>query len=150
VATYNKPIINKGMLETYFYNLLTAIKTEPRPPATATVRRGQDRHPLRQPGHQAGPQDPGRIDWKMKEGLLIKEVQGSTPGSTAIGQFLIASLGLPDRKRQDRPPGQPDHRRRQPQGVFLDVVEVGSDSELQLSSVNAPSLLIKKLAIAGQ
>jgi len=34
--------------------------------------------------------------------------------------------------------------------LFLDVKEVGSDSELQLSSFNVPSLLIKRLAVSGQ
>jgi PmbA protein len=34
--------------------------------------------------------------------------------------------------------------------IFNDILEVGSDSELQLSGFTAPSVIIKEIAVSGE
>jgi PmbA protein len=152
VATYNKPIINKGMLETYFYNLLTAHKD-----GVKTTGNG-----YRGGGGKIGTHyinvsvKPGRksldeIIAKVKEGVLIKEVQGLHSGLNAqSGNFSLQASGFLIEGGKISRPVNLITVAGNLKDLFLDVSEVGNDSELQLSSFNSPSMLIKKLAISGQ
>jgi PmbA protein len=152
VATYNKPIIAKGMLETYFYNLLTAHKD-----GTKTTGNGYRYGGGKISTHyvnlviKPGRKSQEELIAKLKEGLLIQEVQGLHSGlNPQSGNFSLQASGFLIENGKISRPVNLITVAGNLKDLFLDVVEVGSDSELQLSSVTAPSLLIKKLAIAGQ
>lgn len=152
VATYNKPIINKGMLETYFYNLLTAHKD-----GVKTTGNG-----YRSGGGKIGTHyvnvvvRPGRksldeLVGKVKEGVMIKEVQGLHSGlNSQSGNFSLQASGFLIEDGKISRPVNLITVAGNLKDLFLDVSEVANDSELQLSSFSSPSVLIKKLAISGQ
>lgn len=152
VATYNKIIINKGMLETYFYNLLTAAKD-----GVKTTGNG-----YRLGGGRIGTSHvnlivkPGRKTFdqmisKIKEGIFIKEVQGLHSGMNAqSGNFSLQASGHLIQDGKIVRPVNLITVAGNLKDLFMDVSDVANDSELQLSSINTPSMLIKKLAISGQ
>jgi len=152
VATFNKTIINKGMLETYFHNLLTAHKDGVMTTANG-YRGGSGKigidfvNIVVKPGRKSQEQLIGQL----KEGLLINEVQGLHAGlNPQSGNFSLQASGFLIENGAIKRPVNLITIAGNLKELFLDVKEVGSDSELQLSSFNVPSLLIKRLAVSGQ
>jgi len=152
VATSNKTIINKGMLETYFYNLLTAHKDN----VTTTgngYRNGGGKigidfvNVFVKPGRKSQEQ----LIAKLKEGLLITEVQGLHAGlNPQSGNFSLQASGFLIEAGKISRPVNLITVAGNLKDLFLEVKEVGNDSELQLSSFNVPSFLVKNLTISGQ
>jgi PmbA protein len=151
VATYDKTIIKKGVLTTYFYNLLTAHKDN-----VTTTGNG-----YRGGGGKIGIDfvnlviKPGRKSQKeliasLPKGLVINEVQGLHSGLNAqSGNFSLQASGFLVENGKITRPVNLITIAGNLLDIFKDVKEVANDSELQLSSSNVPSLLIKKVAVSG-
>lgn len=151
VATYNKPIIEKGVLKTFLYNLGTAAKD-----GVETTGNGYSSgakigvgfvNPVLKPGRKSEQELIGNI----KEGLYLTEVAGLHSGLNASsGNFSLQAGGFMIRDGKIAEPVTLITVAGNLLELFKDVKEVGSNLELQLSSVSTPSIFVKKLAVSGE
>ena len=150
VATYNKPIVKNGVLQTYLYNLTTAAKD-----GVQTTGNGFG-------GGKKGVEPaflyikPGKksLDDLFKEvsnGVFITDVSGLHAGlNQQSGNFSLQSTGF---LIEDGKKGRPLDLITVSGNlfeVFQDVIEVGNDEKVSPNGVSSPSFLIKKIAVSGK
>ena len=150
VATYNKPIIKNGVLQTYLYNLTTAAKD-----GVNSTGNGQGAGSKVYTGPWYIEMKPGKksqegLFQEVGNGVYITDVQGLHAGlNPRSGNFSLQSTGflIKDGKK-DR-------------GLdiitvsgnlvtlFQDIVAVGNDSKESIGS-KVPSVIVKKIAVGGK
>ena len=150
VATYNKPIIKNGILQTYLYNLTTAAKD-----GVQTTGNGFG-------GNKKGVEPaflyvkPGKksLDELFAEvgnGVYITDVSGIHAGLNAqSGNFSLQSTGFMIENGKKGKPLDLITVSGNLLEIFQDVLEVGNDTYVSPSGVSAQSLLIKKIAVSGK
>ena len=152
VATYNKTIIEKGMLSTYFYNLLTAHNDGVRSTGNG-YRGGSGRIATSYVNLSVKPgkKSVDAMISNVKEGVLIKEVQGLHAGLNAqSGDFSLQASGFLIESGKISRAVNLITIAGNLKDLFLDISDIANDSELQLSSISSPSILIKKLAVSAK
>lgn len=151
VATYNKKIVDKGVLTTYLHNLETAHKSN-----TTTTGNGYRSGSTIGVGFVNPLIKPGKISEEemvsgVQEGVYISEISGLHAGlNPQSGNFSLQAEGFMIRDGKLSEPLSLITVAGNLLDLFMDISEVASNSELQLSGVTAPSLLIKNLAISGK
>ena len=151
VATYNKPIIKSGVLNTYLYNLTTAAKDGVE--STGNGSRGGSKMGIStfflalKPGKKTQEE----LFQEIGNGVYITEVSGLHAGlNPQSGNFSLQSSGfLIKNGKKDRPLDVVTVSGNL-MDVFKDVVEVGSDERVFPSGVSCSSLLIKKIIVSGK
>ena len=150
VATYNKPIIKNGVLQTYLYNLTTAAKD-----GVQTTGNGYG-------GGKKGVEStflylkPGKksLDELFAEvgnGVFITEVSGLHAGlNPQSGNFSLQSTGFMIENSKKGKPLDLITVSGNLLEIFQDVLEVGNDTYVSPSGVSAQSLLIKKIVVSGK
>ena len=150
VATYNKPIVKNGVLQTYLYNLTTAAKD-----GVQTTGNGYG-------GGKKGVEStflylkPGKksLDELFAEvgnGVFITEVSGLHAGlNPQSGNFSLQSTGFMIENGKKGKPLDLITVSGNLLDIFQDVVEVGNDTYVSPSGVSAQSLLIKKIVVSGK
>ena len=147
VATYNKKVIDKGVLTTFFYNLEAAKKAGVESTgngyngavgwATLEIKDGKT--------------DLEGIYKKVNNGIYINDLQGLHAGINPMsGNFSLQASGylIKDGKR-----GEPVNLITVAGNLtqlLQDVVLVGNDSKLNYNGIKSPSVVIKSLAISGK
>ncbi len=152
VATQRKHVVENGRLTTYLYNLKTAKKDGVR--STGNAAKASYKGPIGiapinffiQPGETSYDELVASVD----RGLIIISVAGTHSGANPVsGDFSLSAYGyLVENGKITRPVNQITIA-----GNFFemlrDVETVGSDLEWS-GMIGAPSLLVKKLAVAGK
>lgn len=150
VATNNRAIIKKGVLETYLYNLTTASKDGVASTGNAVLSGKMGIAPnylFLKPGKKSQEQ----LFEDVGNGVYITEVSGLHAGmNPQSGNFSLQSTGflIKDGKK-DRPLDLITVSGNL-MDIFKDVVAVGSDLKEFSDATSAPSLQIKKLAVTGK
>ena len=150
IATYNKTLIKKGILQTYLYNLTTAKKDGVE--STGNGYGGVTKigigttHLVIKPGKKSFDE----LLIKAKNGIYLTDVMGLHAGLNAkSGDFSLQAQGfLIEDGKLTKPLSQIVVAGNLFK-LFNDVTEVGSDIKLLISSNEVPSLLIKKLQVNG-
>ena len=151
VATQNRAIVKNGVLQTYLYNLTTAAKDGVE--TTGNARRGgalmgaSPFYLVLKPGKKSQEQ----LFEEVGNGVYITEIGGLHSGLNAqSGNFSLVSGGflIKDGKK-DRGLDMITISGKL-KDIFNDVVEVGNDAKTFTSGISCPSVLIKKLAVAGK
>jgi PmbA protein len=151
VATYNKAVIKKGVLQTYFYNLTTANKD-----GVQTTGNGYRSGGKVGIGFQNIVLKPGRLSLeqifaKIGRGVYITEVMGVHASlNPQSGNFSLQANGFMIEDGKQSTPLTLITVAGNLVDLFMNVKEVASDRELLSSGYDVPSLYIKKLAIAGK
>ncbi len=151
VATYNKPIIKKGILEGYLHNLTTAAKAGVESTgngASSGSKIGVDTFALYlKPGRKSQEE----LFAKVKDGVYITQVQGLHAGMNGqSGNFSLQSTGFLIKD------GKLDRAldvitiSGNLVDVMNDISEVGNDSKILLGGNTFPSVIVKKLAVGGK
>ena len=151
VATYNKPIIKNGVLQTYLYNLTTAAKEGVE--STGNASRGGSKMGVGtfflelKPGNK--PQEELFND--VNDGVYITDVQGLHAGlNPQSGNFSLQSTGfLIKNGKKDRPLDVITVSGNL-MDIFRDVIEVGNDTKVFPSGIACSSLLVKKIVVSGK
>ena len=150
VATYNKPIVKNGVLQTYLYNLTTAAKD-----GVQTTGNGYG-------GGKKGVEStflylkPGKksLDELFAEvgnGVFITEGSGLHAGlNPQSGNFSLQSTGFMIENGKKGKPLDLITVSGNLLEIFQDVLEVGNDTYVSPSGVSAQSLLIKKIVVSGK
>ena len=152
VATYNKPIIKNGVLQTYLYNLTTAAKEGVQTTANGAVGGGSKVYTnpwflKMKPGKKTQEQ----LFEEIGDGVYITSVQGLHAGlNPRSGNFSLQSTGYFVEK------GKKTHGldiitvSGNLVDLFNSVVEIGNDSKLFISGIECPSVIVKKIAVSGK
>ena len=151
VATYNKPIIKNGVLETYLYNLTTAAKEGVQ--STGNASRGGSKMGIGtfflelKPGKKSQEE----LFKDLNDGVYITDVQGLHAGlNPQSGNFSLQSTGFLIKN------GKVDRAldvitvSGNLMDVFRDVLEVGNDTKTFPSGMACSSLLISKIVVSGK
>ena len=151
VATYNKPIIEKGVLKTYLYNLTTAAKD-----GVTTTGNAQGAGSKKSTGSFFLTVKPGKkslddLFAEVGDGVYITGVTGLHSGmNPQSGDFSLQASGFEIKNGKKGKPFDLITASGNLLEIFEDVQEVGNDVKVSPSGIAAPSLLIKKVAVAGQ
>ena len=152
VATYNKPIIKNGILQTYLYNLTTAAKDGVQTTANGAVAGGSKIYTTPwflkvKPGKKTQEQ----LFEEIGNGVYITSVQGLHAGlNPRSGNFSLQSTGYLIEN------GKKTHGldiitvSGNLVDLFNSITEVGSDSKLFSAGIECPSVIVKKIAISGK
>ena len=141
VATYNKKIVEKGVLKTYLYNLTTAAKDN----VSSTVGIGTVNIVLK-PGRKTEEE----LFAKVIDGIYITDVQGLHAGmNPKSGNFSLQAAGYLIKNGKKADAVSLITIAGNLFTLFKEVKDVASNLELQPNSISTPSILIKKLAISG-
>lgn len=151
VATYNKPIIKNGVLQTYLYNLTTAAKDGVESTGNgfgSAAKSGVSPVFLRmKPGKPTLEQ----LFEKVGDGVYITEINGLHAGLDAqTGNFSLQSSGflIKDGKK-DRALDMVTISGNLIK-LFEGITEVGSDSKVFAQSVENPSVVVNNLSVGGK
>jgi PmbA protein len=151
VATYNKTVIKKGVLQTYFHNLNTANKA-----GVTTTGNGYRSGGKIGVGFQNITLKPGKKSLEtlfttIGEGVYITEVMGVHASlNPQSGNFSLQANGFLIENGQRGTALTLITVAGNLVDLFMNVKDVASDNELLSSGYDVPSLYIKKLAISGK
>ena len=151
VATYNKPIIKNGVLQTYLYNLTTAAKD-----GVQTTGNGFGGGSKRGISTAFVSLKPGKksldeLFEMVGNGVYITDVSGLHAGlNRQSGNFSLQSTGFMIENGKKGKPLDLITVGGNLLDVFKDVLEVGNDVTVEPSGVSTESVLIKKIAVSGK
>ena len=151
VATYNKPIIKNGVLQTYLYNLTTAAKEGVQ--TTGNAFGGGSKKGIA-PAFiylKPGKKSLDELFAKVGNGVYITDVSGLHAGlNPQSGNFSLQSTGFMIENGKKGKPLDLITVSGNLLEVFADVLEVGNDVDVSPSGVSSESLLIKKIVVSGK
>ena len=150
VATYKKPIVEKGVLKTFLYNIEAAKEAKVSSTANgyggASIGIGTSFLEVK-PGKKSKEQ----LCEKIGNGIQITSVQGLHSGMNALsGDFSLQASGYRIENGKITTPVNLITIAGNLFDVFKNIDEVGNDLYLSHSGVLTPSVVIKNLAISGK
>ena len=151
VATYNKPIIKNGVLQTYLYNLTTAAKAGVQ--TTGNGYGGGSKKGISSTflSLKPGKKSQEELFQEVGNGVFITDVSGLHAGlNPQSGNFSLQSTGFMIENGKKGKPLDLITVSGNLLEVFRDVLEVGNDVTVSPSGVSAESVLIKKIAVSGK
>ena len=151
VATYNKPIIKNGVLQTYLYNLTTAAKEGVA--STGNASRGGSKMDIGTFYLELKPGKKSQEDLfkEVGNGVYITDVQGLHAGlNPQSGNFSLQSTGFLIKNGKVERALDVITVSGNLIDVFKDVEEVGNDTRVFPNGMATSSLLIKKIVVSGK
>ncbi len=151
VATYNKPIIKNGVLQTYLYNLTTAAKDGVT--STGNASRGGSKMGISTFFLQLKPGKKSQEELfkEVGDGVYITEVSGLHAGlNPQSGNFSLQSSGFLIKNGKKERALDVVTVSGNLMDIFKDVLEVGSDERVFPSGIACSSVLIKKIIVSGK
>ena len=151
VATYNKPIIKNGVLETYLYNLTTAAKAGVQ--TTGNGYGGGSKKGISSTFLylKPGKKNLDQLFEEVGDGVYITDVSGLHAGlNPQSGNFSLQSTGFMIENGKKGKPLDLITVSGNLLEVFQDVIEIGNDITVSPSGVSAESVLIKKISVSGK
>lgn len=150
VAKTNKPIVKNGVLQTFLHNLSTASKMGVAPTGNGTNTGGKIGIGISNVVLKPGKKDFAALISGIKEGLFITEVMGLHSGlNPTSGDFSLQAAGFMIKDGKIAGAVNLITVAGNLLKLFKDVVDVGSENELQLSSYTTSSIHVKSLTIAS-
>lgn len=150
VATYNKPIIKNGKLMTYLYTLTTAAKDGVESTGNGSLGSKVYASPFflaMKPGKKSQEE----LFKEVGDGIYITDLSGLNAGlNPQSGNFSLQSTGFVIEGGKKGKGLDLITLSGNLLTLFKDIVEVGSDVKVFTSAVSCPSVIVKKLSIAGK
>ena len=151
VATYNKDIIKRGVLNTYLYNLSSAAKDNVESTGNGQVSGSKTSTDTIYVEMKAGKKSQEELFREVENGVYITEVQGLHAGlNPRSGNFSLQSTGFLIKD------GKVDRAldiitvSGNLVDLFMNVIEVGNDSKEFVNAIKVPSVIVKKLVVSGK
>ena len=146
VATYNKTLIKKGILQTYTYNLKTAAKDN-----VASTGNGYRGISLNNVCVKGGKITEAQLIEKVGNGVYINNVQGLHSGmNPQSGNFSLQAQGFMIRDGKLAEPLSLITVAGNLFDIFMNIKELASNNELQTNSYDVPSVFIKAIQVSGK
>lgn len=152
VATMNKVLIKKGILQTYLYNLETAKKDGVESTGNGyKTGGGKISTSCNNVKVHPGKKSLEQLFEVVGDGIYITSVTGLHSGmNPQSGNFSLQASGFLIEGGKKTTPVCLITVAGNIFDLFLNIKEIGSDIELHTNSIATPSLFIKKLAISGK
>lgn len=151
VATYNKPIIKNGVLETYLYNLTTAAKDGVQTTGNAVGAGSKKGAASFFTEVKPGKKSLDELFEIVGDGVYITSVTGLHSGmNPQSGDFSLQATGFEIVNGKKGKPFDLITASGNLCEVFKDIQEIGNDVKISPSGMSTPSILIKKLGVSGQ
>ena len=151
VAAYNKPIIKNGVLQTYLYNLSTAAKAGVETTGNGFKSGGKIGIGLTCVTVKPGKKNQEQLFEEAGNGIYITSISGLHAGLNAqSGNFSLQANGFLIENGKKTTPVDLITVGGNLVDVFMDIIEVGSDSKETVGGTSIPSLLIKKIKVSGK
>lgn len=152
VATMNKVLIKKGILQTYLYNLETAKKDGVESTGNGyKAGGGKISTSCNNVKVHPGKKSLEKLFEVVGDGIYITSVTGLHSGmNPQSGNFSLQASGFLIEGGKKTTPVCLITVAGNIFDLFLNIKEIGSDIELHTNSIATPSLFIKKLAISGK
>jgi len=151
VATYNKPIIKKGVLCTYLYNLITAKKDGVQTTGNAVRTSGKIYTSPIFLAMKPGKQSFDELAKKVENGVYITDISGIHAGlNPQSGNFSLQSDGFMIENGKVTRSLDMITISGNLMDLFKSITDVGNDVEVFASHVSCPSVIVKKLAVSGK
>ena len=150
VATYNKPIVKNGILQTYLYNLTTAAKDGVQTTGNGYggAKKGVEPAFL---AIKPGKKSLDELFAEVGNGVYITDVSGIHAGlNQQSGNFSLQSTGFMIENGKKGKPLDLITVSGNLFDLFNDVIDVGNDVKVSPSGVSSPSFLIKKIVVSGK
>lgn len=149
VATYNKKIIDKGVLSTYLYNLATAKKDGVESTGNGYRGAGKVGTSTTNIVVKPGKKSEEELFTLVGEGIYITEVEGLHAGMNAhSGNFSLQAKGYLIENGKRSSPVCLITVAGNLFDIFKDVKEVGSNLT-RVGDTTSPSIYVKKIAVSG-
>lgn len=151
VACYNKPIIKKGVLQTYLYNLTTAAKDNVQSTGNGAKTGGKIGTTSALLVMKPGKTSLEDLLKKVNNGVYITEVSGLHAGLNAqSGNFSLQATGYRVENGKIGKGLDIITVSGNLLDIFKNVITVGSDAKLFLSGVVCPSVQVKSIKVGGK
>ena len=151
VATYNKTLIKKGVLETYLYNLSTADKDGVETTGNGYRSRGSMGIRAVNVAIKPGNKSEEALISNVKEGVYINSLGGLHAGMNAnSGNFSLIAQGFMIRNGKLAEPLSLITVAGNLFDLFMNVTDVADNAELQTNSYSVPSVLVKSIQVSGK
>lgn len=153
VATYKKPVIEKGVLKTYFYNLESASEAN-----VASTGNGFKGSALGVVGTNTsllilkpGKKSKEDLVAKIKNGLYITGIQGLHAGMDGLsGNFSLQADGFVIEDGKIARSVNLITIAGNLFDLFENIIEVANDSQVTYNGVECPSVYVKSLVVSGK
>ncbi len=150
VACFDKKVIDHGKLLTYFYNLETAKKDGVESTGNAARMGGKMGIAFNNIVLKPGKLSEDQLFEKVKDGIYLTDINGLHAGLNAqSGDFSLQSAGFLIKDGKKSEALELFTVAGNLYKLFNDVLAVGSNSKLTLSSVSCPSIAVKNLKVSG-
>ena len=151
VATTNKKVFSRGKLVTYFYNLETAAKDGVESTGNAARAGGKMGISFNNIVLKPGKLSEEELFEKIKNGVYITSISGLHAGlNDTSGDFSLQAEGFHVKDGKKAGPLTLITIAGNLYDVFKDVIAVGNNSKLTLSSTNTPSIAVKNIAVNAE
>lgn len=151
VATYNKPIIKNGVLQTYLYNLTTAAKDGVQTTGNGYKAGGKIGIASTYLTIKHGKKSQEELFQLVGDGIYITDIAGLHAGLNAqSGNFSLQSSGFLIENGKKTTPVDLITIGGNLIDLFNDVIEVGGDVKHLVGGVSIPSLVIKSIKVSGK
>lgn len=153
VASYNKFVVENGVLKTYLYNLKSAYKDGVESTGNGfkssfkgTVATAATNFYLK-----VGSSDYNNLISKLGDGLIITEVAGLHSGANSItGDFSLAASGFFVENGIIKQPVEQITIASNFFELLNSIDEIGDDLYFSSSAVGSPSVIVKNINISGE
>lgn len=151
VAKINRPLIKNGVLQTYLHNLSTATKMGVEPTGHGRNTGGKIGVGISNIVLKPGKEDLNGLMSGISEGLIITDLMGVHSGlNTTSGDFSLQASGFMIENGKKTKPVNLITVAGNLMKLFKDIVKVGNENELLLSSFTTSSILVKSLNVSGK
>mgnify|MGYP003303667683 CR=1 FL=1 len=150
VATYKKPIVEKGVLKTFLYNIESAKEAK-----TTSTGNGYGGSVIGISSAflqvELGQKNFEELCKTIKDGVYITSLQGLHSGMNPLsGDFSLQASGFMIEDGKVTTPLNLITAAGNLFEMFKNIEEVGNDEFLTYSGISSPSVYIKELAISGK
>ena len=152
VAVNKKPILKKGVLETYLYTLENAKKAGVEPTGNGVVAGGKTIAKLNQLFVKPGRKSEAEMMSSIKEGVYIDDLQGLHAGINGrSGNFSLQSAGFMIRDGKLAEPLALITVAGNLLELFANIKDIANNSKLIVrTATTCPSIYVKKLSVTGK
>ena len=151
VATYNKPIIKNGVLETYLYNLSTAAKDGVQTTGNGYKAGGKMGIATTYLTVKHGKKNQEELFNLVGDGIYITDIAGLHAGLNAqSGNFSLQSSGFLIENGKKTTPVDLITIGGNLIEMFNNILEVGGDIKHLVGGISIPSIVIKSLKVSGK
>lgn len=153
VATYNKIVVDRGLLKTYLHNLKTAKKDNVKSTGNASKygNGGEIKISTTNFYIKNGDKNPSDILKDVQDGIYITDISGLHAGANAVsGDFSLLAEGFCIEDGKKSYPVEQITIAGNFYKILENIQDIANDLEFSPSGVGSPTVFVGKLSVSGE